>query len=156
MQKFVSDEKAVEGMPIRLIIALIVGVVVLGAMVSAIGEFKPARTMSASVVKTGANDLSGGNLIALRGSGEISSSFKAIVRVVDVDGNPVSGANVVISGLGGAGSNVTNSTGIAVIESAADIHLNENQNEGYLSIEVTASGFNNYRNDNAIKVVRVR
>ncbi len=153
---FLQDDSAVEGLPIRLIIALVIGVVVLGAMVSAISQFKPPKSLSANVISSGAGELKRGNLIAVKGFGEVNSPFKVLVRVVDVDGNPVSGASVAITGLGGAGSNVTNSTGYALVESASDINLNENQNEGYLSIEVTASGYTNYRNENAIKVVRVR
>lgn len=74
-----------------------------------------------------------------------------IVEVRDLDGNPVPNAAVIVTGLGAAGSNVTNESGIAQI-----VLKNPPTGVGYLRIEVRPrSGcYQEYREELAIRVLR--
>ena len=84
--------------------------------------------------------------------GNDQAFFSINVHVNDIDGNPISNANIVIKGLGGAGSNSTNVHGEAVVELAAK--LEKGTNEGYLDIFVEAPCHETFSQNNMIKVVR--
>jgi hypothetical protein len=151
---FKDDEKGVEGLPVRLIVVLVVGVIALSAMVAAVNSFKPQRTLTAAVTEVSSKD---GNLLQVSNSGEgtVSKTWTCYVNVTDDKGDPVSGASVIVHGLGGAGSGVTNTKGVAYISKTNDIRLNPNQNIGYMTLEVNAPGFYQYKNENALAVIRV-
>ena len=57
--------------------------------------------------------------------------------------------------MGGAGSDVTNDDGSAFVDNTNSIELNANQDSGYLTMEVSASGYYTYKNENALAVIRV-
>lgn len=149
-----KDDSAVEGLPVHLIVVLVVGVVALAAMVSAINGFKPQKTLSASVSSVNSKD---GNLIRISssGAGSVEKTWNCTVKVTDDGGEPVAGASVIIHGLSGAGSAVTDKSGVARINNTNAIKLNANQNSGYMTMEVSAPGFYNYKNENAMAVIRV-
>ena len=151
---FKKDEDGVEGLPVRLIVVLVVGVIALSAMVAAVNSFKPQRTLTAAVTEVSSK---AGNLLQVSNSGEgtVSKTWTCYVNVSDDKGDPVSGASVIVHGLGGAGSGVSNTKGVAYISKTNDIRLNPNQNSGYLTLEVNAPGFYQYKNENALAVVRV-
>jgi hypothetical protein len=153
-KRFRDDERGVEGLPVRLIVVLVVGVIALSAMVAAVNSFKPQRTLTAAVTEVSSKD---GNLLQISNSGEgmVTKSWTCYVNVTDDKGDPVSGASVIVYGLGGAGSGVTNSKGRAYISKTNDIRLNPNQNSGYMALEVNAAGFYQYKNENALAVIRV-
>ncbi len=159
--KLLSDgQGSVEGLPVMLIVMLVVGIVALAAMVTAMGQFKPPRVLSANVEKANGFD---GNLIAIdaggsnRKSANITGDTK--IKVIDANGKPVDGASVTISGLSSAASGKTASYGTVTFSDATEWIqvpvLEENQNEGYLKLEVTANGFIDYVNEKAIKIVRI-
>jgi len=153
-RRFVEDEEAVEGLPVRLIVVLVVGVIALAAMVAAVNGFKPQKMMSASVIEVGGKD---GNLLVVPkvGYGPVEHNWTCRVLVIDADGNPISGASVIVHGLSGAGGGVTDKNGEAYLTKTNDVLLNANQNSGYMTLEVSAPGYNNYKNENAMAVVRV-
>lgn len=151
---FRGDERGVEGLPVRLIVVLVVGVIALSSMVAAVNSFKPPKTLTAAVTEVSSKD---GNLLQVSNTGEgaVTKTWTCYVNVTDDKGNPVSGASVIVHGLGGAGSGVTNTKGVAYISKTNDIRLNANQNIGYMTLEVNAPGFYQYKNENALAVVRV-
>jgi hypothetical protein len=151
---FKNDERGVEGLPVRLIVVLVVGVIALSAMVAAVNSFKPQRTLTAAVAEVSSKD---GNLLQISSAGEgsVTKTWTCYVNVTDDRGDPVSGASVIVHGLGGAGSGVTNTKGVAYISKTNDIRLNPNQNSGYMTLEVNAPGFYQYKNENALAVIRV-
>lgn len=148
-----EDDSAVEGLPVRLIVVLVIGVIALAGMVSALNGFKPQKSMSASVIEVSAKD---GNMMIIEkaGFGAVNKTWTCKVKVVDADGNPVDGANVIVYGLTGAGSETTNKSGVAYLTKTNDVKLNANQNSGYMTLEVSAPGFNTYKNENAMAVIR--
>jgi hypothetical protein len=151
---FNDSEDGVEGLPVRLIVVLVIGVIALSAMVAAMNSFKPQKTLTAAVVEVSSKD---GNLLQISNSGEglIKKTWTCYVNVTDDKGDPVSGASVIVYGLGGAGSGVTNTRGRAYISKTNDIRLNPNQNSGYMTLEVHAPGSYQYKNENALAVIRV-
>ena len=153
-RRFVEDEEAVEGLPVRLIVVLVVGVIALAAMVAAVNGFKPQKMMSASVIEVGGKD---GNLLVIPkiGYAAVEHNWTCRVLVIDADGNPISGASVIVHGLSGAGGGVTDKDGEAYLTKTNDVMLNANQDSGYMALEVSAPGYNSYKNENALAVVRV-
>lgn len=152
--KILRDDRGVEGLPVRLIVVLVVGVIALAAMVAAMNGFKPQKTLTASITEVNSKQ---GNLLRVQSSDEGSENktWSCSVLVTDDKGNPVSGASVVIHGLGGAGSDVTNDEGKAFVDNTNSISLNPNQDSGYLAMEVSAPGYYTYKNENALAVIRV-
>lgn len=105
-------------------------------------------------------DGASGNLLTIpaTGSEEVKNSAEALVRVrvTDVNGEPVIGASVSLTGMGAAASGMTGADGNATLSFAADsITLRQNQNEGYLALEVVADGYNDYSAERALKIARV-
>jgi len=81
--------------------------------------------------------------------------FNVTIRVVDGFNNkPVSGAVVEISGAEGWACAETGKDGIATLHIIHAV-LEENIQQEYMSIEVTARGYFRYVNEEAIKLVRV-
>lgn len=153
-RKFMDDDDGVEGLPVRLIVVLVVGVIALAAMVAALGSFKPQKSLSASVYEVGGKD---GNLLTVPKAGYdmVEHNWTCRVKVIDANGDPVVGASAIVHGLSGAGSAITDKDGEAYLTKTNDVKLNTNQNSGYMTLEVTAPGYNQYKNENALAVVRV-
>ncbi len=151
---FKDSEDGVEGLPVRLIVVLVVGVIALSAMVAAVNSFKPPRTMTAAVTDVSSKD---GNMLQVSSAGEgtVSKTWTCYVNVTDEKGVPVSGASVILHGLGGGGSGVTNTKGVAYIKNTNDIKLPANQDSGYMTLEVKAPGFYQYKDESALAVIRV-
>lgn len=141
---FRRDERAIEGLPVRLVIALVVGVASLSVMlnmVSGVGglavtelDARPAP----AVTTPGAQDLT--------------------VTVVDPDGAPVAGATVVVTGGTAATDGVatarTGADGNATLEVAPT--LGANQVDGTLEIDIkppASGGFVDRRGNTRVLVV---
>jgi hypothetical protein len=154
MKRLLNDDRGVEGLPVRLIVVLVVGVIALAAMVAAMNGFKPQKTLTATITEVNSKQ---GNLLRVQSSdeGSVNKTWSCTVKVADDKGNPISGASVIIHGMGGAGSDVTNDEGSAFVDNTNSIELNANQDSGYLTMEVTASGYYTYKNENALAVIRV-
>ena len=153
-RNLLGNDEAVEGLPVRLIVVLVVGVIALAAMVSALNGFKPEKALSASVIEVGGKE---GNMLMISktGADEVEHNWTCRVKVVDPNGDPIVGASVVVHGLSGAGMAATNKDGEAYLTKTNDVKLHANQNSGYMTLEVTAPGYSDYKNENALVVVRV-
>jgi hypothetical protein len=139
------DERAIEGLPIRLVIALVVGVASLSVMLNMLSGVQGLTTTELDV----------------RPSPEITDpgTTDLTVTVVGTDGASVSGATVVVK----AGSATLDSVATATTgeEGTATVSvtpaLRPNQQEGTLVIEVkppAGSGYRDRRGNTKVLVVR--
>ncbi len=139
------DETAAIGLPMRMVVLTIVGMAGLAAMVIFIGDVNLVpKTMHADII--GIDNSATSSVL------QVNSGTKNVnVRVIDIDGVPVVGATVVIYGLHNSASGKTDSNGNAHvnIDTASFIV----SGEGYLKLSAKISGFVDYQNDFALKVV---
>lgn len=158
-RKLLSNDSAIE-LPINIVVMLVVGMVALAALIAIIPP--PTKNMSVNVDQAGLSSttLAAGNTI-LVDSTIAANPFDVIVEISakDPDGYPVRGANVVLRGLGGAATGVTDDTGKCTLTAGtsaggAPISLGANQNEGTMDLKVTANGFYDYEKTNAVMIVR--
>lgn len=132
-----SGDRGVLGLPMRMVVALIIG----GAALGAVTYFMMTHCWTPEQL-----NVSWEPGVADAGLTTIT------VTVSDADGDPIKDASVVITGLGGAGSNKTNGTGEAEI--TINTQIPDHRNQGYLDITAKASGcYKDYSQDKAIKVV---
>ncbi|WP_135820425.1 DUF7382 domain-containing protein [Halostella litorea] len=142
--RFAADERAIEGLPIRLVIALVVGVASLGVMMnmlSGVGGIAVSELdaePSPDVVTPGDQDVE--------------------VLVVDEDGDPVADATVVVRGdtadLEGTKTATTEDDGSATV--TVEPSLGPNQDEGELEVDIKPPSGDEYvdrRANTAILVV---
>jgi len=139
------DDRAIEGLPIRLVIALVVGVASLSVMMNTIGGLD-AMTVTEldvapepEVIEVEETDLT--------------------LTVVDPDGEPVADATVVVSGgtatLDGVVTDVTGDDGSVDVD--VDPSLGPNQDEGTVEIDVkppASGGYTDRRANTDVLVVR--
>jgi hypothetical protein len=85
-------------------------------------------------------------------SGEGSENVTFTVYVNDTGGHPLSGAVVIIKGLGGAGSNFTDTNGKVLVQ--ITVQLGEGMYEGYLDISVKAACHELFEEQDFVKVVK--
>lgn len=135
MRSLHSDTRAIEGLPVRLVIALVVGVASLSVMMNTLGG---VGTLAVTEV-----DAQPSPDVVTPGEREFT------IRVVDADGEPVSGATVVLRGdtaqLGQVHTATTNESGYATMTAAP--RLGRNQAEGTLEIDVKPPGGSEYADD---------
>ncbi len=132
------------GLPIKMVVLTIVGMVGLAAMLSVISSSEAAmpKPMHANI--------NGGSLIILSESPEIIDLPVEVIN--SKDGTAVVKASVALTGMSAAAINVTDSNGNAVLKiNKNDIELK--LQEGYLMLTVRAAGFQEYENEFAVKVV---
>jgi len=130
-----DDDRAIEGLPVRLVIALVVGVASLGVMMnmlSGIGGLASEELdvrPEPEVVEPGERTLS--------------------LTVVDTDGQPVAGATVVVTAdtarLEGVATATTDGNGTATVDVAPT--LGPNQRRGTLSVHVKPPAGSDYADD---------
>ena len=118
------DERAIEGLPIRLVIALVVGVASLGVMMSTI---------------SGLGSLGVSELDTRPQPEIVAPGTTAVdVAVVDDEGGPVTNATVIAKSgtarLDGVQTAETNGTGVASL--TLDPGLGPNQREGTVALDV--------------------
>lgn len=142
---FQSDIRAIEGLPIRLVIALIVGVASLGVMMSMISGISGLAVIELDVQPDPPVVEPGDQTIA--------------VKVIDPDGNGVTGATVIArSGsatLGGIASAQSGPDGIAELN--IDPQLGPNQYDGTVVFEIHPPAGSEYvdkRENTALLVIR--
>lgn len=118
------DERAIEGLPIRLVIALVVGVASLGVMMNVISGL---NTVGMTEL-----DAQPEPEIIEPGDGEVT------VTVVDPDGEPIADATVVATGgtatLASVATADTDDDGTATLQ--LDPQLRPNQKEGTIRLEI--------------------
>ncbi|PSP64978.1 Ig domain-containing protein group 1 domain-containing protein [Halobacteriales archaeon QH_8_67_36] len=129
------DERAIEGLPIRLVIALVVGVACLGVMMSTISGLSGLQVSEV--------DIEPDPEVTDPGDTDVT------VTVVDPEGSPVSGATVVAkSGTATLDSVTTAETGD---DGEADLSLSPslgpNQQEGTVTFGVKPPSSGSYRDE---------
>jgi hypothetical protein len=133
------------GLPVRMVVLTIVGMAGLAAMVIVIGDLNLVpKTMHADI--TGIDNSTTSSVLHVN-----NGTKNVTVRVIDIDGGPVVGATVVFYGLHTSASGMTDSNGNALIN--IDTASFSVSGEGYLKLSAKASGFVDYKNDFALKVV---
>jgi hypothetical protein len=108
---FEDDERAIEGLPIRLVIALVVGVAALSLMMSMLSTFDNFRNTEV----TTEHDQ---NLVTPDGG----SYENVTLSVVTDDGDPVENADILIR-----------SGSLTLADGPIDLHTGENSNEATLA-----------------------
>jgi hypothetical protein len=139
---FIQNEHAVLGLPLRLTVSLIIGTVALLAILSYILNpclFPDKLIVSVSPMIT-----------TISGDEPTNATFKIYVN--DAKGHPVSGARVIIKGLGSACSGFTDKKG--KINLLLQVHLDPGIHEGYLSLSVNAVCHEPFEELDIIKIVK--
>ena len=122
LHRLYRDERAIEGLPVRLVIALVVGVASLGVMMNMLSGIDGLAVSELDV----------------RPEPEVTTpGYQSIdVTVVDADGGPVSGATVVLKSgtatLDGVMAQKSDEAGTATF--SANPALGPNQDDGTLTI----------------------
>lgn len=140
-----GDERAIEGLPIRLVVALVVGVAGLSVMLN----------MLSGLSGLGVTELDVRPTPEVTGPG----AQTVTVRVVGSDGRPVSNATVLARGdtarLDGVATARTNASGVASLD--LDPRLPPNRATGTLRFDVKPPAGGSYvdrRENTAVLVVR--
>ena len=124
LRRLWNDDRAIEGLPIRLVIALVVGVTSLSVMMSML---------------SGINGLAVSELDAKPTPEVVSPGAGTVdVTVIDSNGDPVSGATLIVrdgtADLDGVRTATTDGNGEASVR--IDPSLGTNQDDGTLEIEI--------------------
>jgi len=139
---FIVNEHAVLGLPMRLTVSLVIGTVALIAILSYIMNpclFPERMIVSLTPIVT-----------MLPGSEPENVTFTVYVN--ETDGHPLSGASVIIKGLGGAGSGFSDDAGKVRIQ--IQVQLESGVYEGYLDISVKAACHESFEHQDMIKIVK--
>jgi len=155
---FRSDETAME-LPINIVVMLVVGMVALATLITIIPT--PTKEMSVFVERAGLRGgtlQTGNSIIVDAKTAEDPFAITLMVKVTDKDGNPVRGANAMLSGLGGTASNTTDVNGVSYLRTpdAALVKLDPNQNEGTMDLKILADGFYDYERKDAVMIIKTR
>ncbi len=123
-EAFRSDDRAIEGLPIRLVIAIVVGVASLSIMMS----------MLSGVGTLGTTELDVESDEEVIGTGYNSVDL----TVIDDQGDPVEGATVIVSSGTASIDGVVNEESDADGEATVEIRpeLRDNQDKGTLDIDI--------------------
>ena len=135
------------GLPIKIVVLTIVGMVGLAAMLGIINSSKDAVPKPMHAI------INGSNLIILSDLSDTDVIELPIEVMNSRDGIPVAKASVVLFGLNAASLNITDPRGETTLKfNKSDFELDAN--EGYLRLDVKATGFKDYTNEYAVKVVK--
>ena len=122
--EFREDERAIEGLPVRLVVSLVVGAACLSVMLNLVNG---VGTLAASEL-----DVRPSPEVVEPGPQELT------LEVVDAEGDPVSGATVVVDGgtasVDGVATGTTGADGNATV--SVDPQLAANQDRGTLTLDV--------------------
>jgi len=133
------------GLPIKMVVLTIVGMAGLAAMLSVIDNGQSAIPGALHA------NLKGNSLIILSSSPGI---LEFPVEVVNSkDGTGLEKASVVLSGLNVTAINVTGKNGGTILWINRD-DVEMDTGEGYLQLDIRASGFQDYSNEYAVKIVK--
>ncbi len=134
------------GLPIKMVALTIVGMAGLAAMIGIINSSQDIipKPMHANIKI--------GNLIILQNLSDNDTIEIPIEVICSKDGTPVKKANVALFGLKAASINLTDSDGKTMLTfNKRDFDIDAN--EGYLRLDVRATGFNEYINEYAVKII---
>lgn len=145
LRQFADDDRAIEGLPIRLVIALVVGVATMSVMLNMLSGVQ-GLAVSELDVKPDPD-------VVTPGEAELD------LLVVDPDGDPVEGATVIVkdgtADIDGVKTGTSGADGTATVTVSPDIRAN--QEDGTLVVDVkppAGSQFVDRRENAAILVVR--
>lgn len=150
MRRLRTDDRAIEGLPVRLVIALVVGVAALSVMMGMIDGISGVGMTEIDV------ELDEDDAVIDPGDSE-----QVAVRVVDGDGEPVAGARVVVRGDtatlddGPIVSDRTDEDG--TVELDVEPEMPDYQTEGALTVTVKPPAGSDYvdrRSNTEILVIR--
>ncbi len=134
------------GLPIKMVVLTIVGMAGLAAMLAVINDSQEA------IPKQMHANIRSGNLIILQNFSDNDTIEIPIEVIYSKDGTPVKKANVALFGLKTASINLTDSDGKTMLTfNKRDFDMDAN--EGYLRLDVRATGFQEYSNEYAVKIV---
>jgi len=135
------------GLPIKMVVLTIVGLVGLAAMLAIIDNGQSAIPGSIHA------DVKSGNLIILSAFNDTDNIDVKVEVINSIDGTSVRKASSVLSGEGTAAVNITDENGISTLRfKKTDFDMEAG--EGYLDLEVKVNGFQDYTNEYAVKLVR--
>lgn len=145
LKHLIHDEQGSIGLPIRMVVLTIIGLVGFAAIVGSISNAPTAPRPMYAVANNSSFALPGGS----------GDTPQLLITVFDNDDNQISGANVVVWGPShsAAAGGVTDSGGEVVMQ-VANISLPVGKHEGYLSIKVMADGYMDYSDGYLVKVVK--
>lgn len=140
------DESASVGLPIRIVVLTIIGMVGIYAIMSAVTNtpFVPCSMSAAS------------NSSSFSIAGNAADSPFLQVSVSDDEGRPVGGANVIVWDpcKTKVAAGITDGSGEFNYR-LQNISLPQGKTEGYLSVKVMEEGYLDYNNDYFVKVKKV-
>ena len=135
------------GLPIKIVVLTIVGMVGLAAMISIIDNSQ------AVIPKPMHANLKSMSLIILSDFSETDVINFSIEVLNSNDGTPVEKASVALLGLSASSINLTDKNGETMLRfHKQDFEMDAN--EGYLKLDVRKTGFKVYDNDYAVKIVK--
>ncbi len=145
LKRLLRDERGSVGLPIRMVVLTIIGLVGFAAIVGSISNAPAAPRPMYAVANVSSFTLPDGS----------GDTPPLLITVFDNDDNPIGGANVVVWGPShsAAAGGVTDSGGEVVLQ-VANISLPVGKQEGYLSIKVMADGYMDYTDGYVVKVVK--
>jgi hypothetical protein len=138
----VDNDHAVLGLPMRLTTSLVIGTIALIAIISYIMNpclFPERLIVSVTPIVT-----------TLPGNEPENVTFAVYVN--ETNGHPLSGASVIIKGLGGASSGFSDDNGKVLIQ--IQVQLESGVYEGYLDISVKATCHEPFEHQDMIKIVK--
>ncbi|WP_440953042.1 carboxypeptidase-like regulatory domain-containing protein [Methanococcoides sp. FTZ1] len=144
-KSIVRDERAAIGLPIRMVVLTIIGMIGFAVIVSAIVNAPTApRPMYAT-----------SDVTSITLSGNNSSTGPIGITVSNFDGEPVGGCNVVLRDPSGtvASGGLTDSSG-QVRMKLDNISLPVGKHEGYITIKTMADGYIEHDDEHFVKVIR--
>lgn len=139
---FINNDHAVLGLPMRLTVSLFIGTVALIAILSYI--LNPCLFPGNMIISV--------QPIVTTISGSEPENVTFTLYVNETDGHPLSGATVLIKGLGGAGADITDNNGRVVLQ--IQVQLEEGTDEGYLDVSVKAACHESFEHQDMIKIVK--
>ena len=140
---FRTDEDAVLGLPMRLTVSLIIGVVALAAILSFI--INPCLFPSKMIISVTP-------MVNATALGVNWTVCNYTVSVQTVDGHPINDAIVIIKGLKGVATNKTNAVGTTIVSINAT--LGDGVSEGYLDVSVKAACRESFEQLEMLKIIR--
>jgi len=132
LKRLLRNERASVGLPMRMVVLTIIGLIGFAAIVGSISNAPVAPRPMYAVANISSFAL-------LNGSGDTPP---LLITVFDNDDNQIGGANVIVWGpsRSAAAGGITDSGGEIVIQ-VGNISLPVGKQEGYISIKVMADGY---------------
>lgn len=144
-RSFIEDERAIEGLPIRLIIALVVGVAALGLMLQVLGTFGGIGNEEVTV------EIGDNQTLDLSEAQTTSGGNVTLTVVTESGGDSVEGATVILEPGTAQGDIIeteVNQNGEATIDlSRANPSLQSGQNRGTYVIDIIPPSDGDFTDD---------